>query len=375
MTTITTAFFVLLGCIYLLPFNTLINLYDYYDKVIFRENTTAITPMTFITYLNSAFQASSLLLNLLVLFINLPTGGQCLSTIHALAVITSSLLLVLICVAGLLLEAKHYIYISCVLASLLSTSQSLFDTSTLLLASTNKNVLAYACGINLSGTAHASIYLLLLYIAGAGQNVKELNSIGPTYLAVTAAMVSLGLFARLLNSNNNNNNNRSITGGGAAAEQRRVDSTSLFYAIHVCINFTITLTVYPQLMLRPDMRPLFNGAAVYLNFNASALVGNLIAFFFPISSKLYLALGLGVRALICVLYFFILTHLHVNIIFHVCTISFAGLSSAYRASCDFFGANLLANKTHALRIVNVGLSLGLMTGSLIAYATVYLRPW
>ncbi len=360
------AFFALLGCIYLLPFNTLINLYDYYHSVIFHK--TNITASSYLLVSNGLFQAGGLIVNTGAIFLSHLSHNTMILT-HIFAVVISCFLLLELGLFGFIniVHGTAYYYIACGVSFFLSASQALFDTASLYFgARDGKTLLAYTMGVNISGTLHAIVYVLLLLVPDI-----NLYVVGPVYLFTTAVFVSLagssfrvGVYRR-------------APSAPSTEEPERANKWKLgFYATHVFINFVITLGIYPHLMIRVN-HLYFNALVVFLNFNFSALLGNIIAYFKPTVKPVALFIILLLRILVCTTYFIAITpsSTFYKDIGNGIMIALAGATSGYIASCDFLGASMLPSKIFSVRVVNAALGLGLICGNAVSYLILYLTRY
>lgn len=380
----TAVIFLILGSNYLLPFNTLLNLRDFYENELdMNMSTTA-----YISILNGVYQLSAISVNTLILF---PHGRRIFTLKHKIMNIATLTLIVCLFILAVLSYinyfSKYYVLISFILAALLSSFSSVLDAINLELSTEQGNekcILAYTTGINVSGTIHAFIYLIIQIL-----NSNKYSFISACYLT-TSAICFIPMFYFYNVSFKPIYSEEEITHVEDFEENRQqqqqqqrqqyqpLEKLSILkktckYNIIIFLNFVLTLFAYPTLFWYsspPFIKHIFNTIFVLILFNAFALIGNIIALKFPTCKISTLILLLLVRVSVMQIYLF-----YDNLCFRVLNMFIFAFFSAYIASGSFYGAatHVLApnasilDRAFALRLVNLFLSLGLGIGSLCIY--------
>lgn len=365
--------FLLLGTNYLLPFNTIINLYDYY----LNEKYLPISTQFYMTLINIVFQLTANITNCLVLFPILPISGREETASQFATSLSIALLFVLFIFAYIQLKGLLYIILSLLFAALLSISQSISDTTNMFIANKyagQETVLAYASGINISGSIHSLIYICLSFLSHT--NYRWLGS---GYFFITSIILCSSLFVnyrlykpiwRRAETGNQDGNLSTL----------KIILNIKWYFILLIINFSLTLSIFPSLALRnPTPLPnfkLFNAVFVFCFFNFSALCGNILAYMKPTKNIKLLYTVQFLRLTLC-LPFFLLYQTNILIGYPSTTtllfclfIILTALSSGYTASCGFYSAPLISqssnDKVVSLRLMNSAVSIGLAIGSIIS---------
>lgn len=375
------AAFFMLGSNYLLPFNTLINLYDYY----LNEKELPISTPHYMTLLNVIFQLTANAINASVLFIDSSLHGKEICALNILTLVVVACLACLAMAAFTKINGIVYIIVSLVAGGMISICQSVCDTLVLLFTDIlgKQTVLAYTAGINLSGTLHALVYI--------GLQLSTFNNyklIAGCYFTTTALAISLSLlvYYSCFKSINNLDRLDEIFEEEPANLRHSYKKVRVYFFL-LLVNFTITLFIFPNMCLRtPNSLPsfdLFNAVFVFFLFNFSALLGNIMAWKSPLVNLKTLFILQIARLILCVPFFLayqkspqIFTGSVSTLVFCVFII-YTGSSSAFSSSCAFYAAFTptgLTNKERiaCLRLLNLGVSLGLIMGSVFSHFIFYI---
>ena len=354
--------FTLLGVTYLLPFNTIINSYGHYANSV---QIKLVSPLHLLQILCIVYQLGGCIFNGLTAIGHIHLSGceqRCGFIMSVVSVVNMLAILVLIWVP--LIDWLQVLFL---LALALSNSicQAFIDTCTLYftqLFNDKRYILAYSSGINVCGTLH-TILLIILSISFGSDYSRMLFSI---YYGLTALLLCFPAIIYMTTF-------KWVVKRIVTAEERilssRWNTHGRFYIALAGLNFFLTLFVYPSLLLRNPGAvnfPQYNNVIVFLGFNLSALIGNTMAMVVQAKAPLLAALLLIRFALLLpliVLYLINVTPIGVLLILTIAH----GAISGYSCSSVFYQSARLRNsgpnKIRLIRVVNFSISLGLLTGN------------
>ena len=366
--------FLCLGCNYLLPFNTVMNLYTFYRE----EKRLLDGTNLFISLTNIFYQLASIVINIAAVF--MPRGNtKCNISVLEFSIGSSCVILVILSLVGLIKEINGSAFMASSIGAttLMSVFQSVGDTAALFLCKffDHRALLNYAAGINISGTAQAGIYIILQWMGR-----DNIRVVAVLYYILTATF--LGIVIPIVARSFRGLTDSEIDVVSVGANMRRCISRVKLYALATVINFGLTLFIYPQMLLRAapllDV-PFYNGFFIFLNFNACALLGNIVARYYPTGRLCHIQILLCIRLFISPIFvchqydsFYSYVAAHYRISFSILLIAFTmffAFSSAYISSCCFYTAGKVsdpADVVHAVRIINLSVSLGLVLGTACA---------
>ena len=374
--------FLVYGTNYLLPFYSLINLYEVYLSKKF--NNDAAETIHFMTSLNLSYQLSAVLINLLALVYCVFQKREYQFIRWASFLSVGILISLGVCVIHTQIIGNLFYYIFVISGGLLSSCQSIVDAMTLYFVEfyNDRAILFYSAGINISGSIHAILYIIISFIPSINMSNMALIYFISTALCLIGGIVLFSQNFPILNITETTPLTSSLS---VLKSGREV----IKYTICVFLNFVITMFIYPNFLLRPFNQSLlkdfylFNATFVFLNFNVSALCGNIFALMFPTKNIFILYIILSLRLFICTPFSIVYQHDYIYfnyftphpIIFmslYTTIIAITGFSSAFIASSCYYGAAKLAksNKALSLRILNLFVSFGLCTGSILSYTII-----
>lgn len=369
MRLITAFTFVLLGCNYLLPFNTFINTFSYMEK-------TNLSPFVMISILNVLYQVAAIATNGIMAGRNDQFVGHELSLGNAsiLGVCGTTLCMIICSIAALKGISLTLILCACVI--LQSACSSVFDAINVHF--TNKmgqnTILYYTMGINVSGTLHAAILVILNFVT-----LPSNWSLITGYYLTTLLLLTLSFVVYSTQFRNIGNSTPPVPRRNESLEETNNIGwwPARYYLCLIFINFVATLTIYPTMLVRLNTKlfPLYNEVSVFFLFNAAALCGNLRATWNPTENIYTMVVITLFRC--CVLlplgicYHFIVKELSYTILTIVCACNaLFAYTSGYVTSSIYYQAPKtvdVASRVLVLRWLNFTLSIGLFWGSSIAF--------
>ena len=366
--------FLILGVNYLLPFNTFINTYPYYTDIV--GDLVEISPEKLLLIVNSFYQITSIFTN------SLSTLKIIRITRHerTIGIISGSLSVIIFLSLGLIvwmrLKGMTQIILLISLSALSSTLQSIIDNTNLFFTNMftyKKSLLLYASGINLSGTIHA-IILILITLA----NFQEDFFLFTTYYIITGIILLSTpiIYGFIFKTTHRPCGFQNLSRNDSELSWNKKGT---FLIILTCLNFIITLFIYPSILLRfEDREPLpfkqFNNVMVFLGYNITALSGNMLALAVRFRSIKYIVVGILIRILISAGSVYLKTIYPLDImyvIFHGLCIFLHGFTSGFLISNIFYMANNLRNSVSnnilLIRLINLAVSIGLLIGIVISF--------
>lgn len=379
--------FLVLGCIFLQPFNTIVNLYDYYE-----HQDLPLPTSSYISLLNAIFQISSITTNAGILLFPKPSPFKQkeIIVLYISTTITIILFILLAIFTTLNIKGISYLILSLIFSCIFSITSSINDNLNLFLVakvSRAKPLLPYLTGINITGTFNSLILLLIQLLS------TDYVLVARFYFSITACVIALAIpIYRHIFKSEVTTSNEEIAHIAASETTKariiRIVKVIYPYTALVFLNFTVTLFIYPQMALRanpPVNSPIYHTVIVFFLFNLSALCGNLLALKFPSSNTLKVYLILLSRLIFSVPFFvcyqinftydILSSYVAICVVLTVVIITFTGFTSGYLASCAFYGAGKcflnLQDKVIALRMVNFALSLGLTLGAGLSYVFLF----
>ena len=368
------ALFCLLGVCYLLPFNTIINSYENYSKSV--ENGL-LSPLTLLQILCVLYQVGGIVFNGLALLEDFRVSGRERVYGGIMSVISVINMLAMIPLVWFRLTDWVQILVLLTLALINSLCQAVTDTCTLYftrLFGDRRYILFYSMGVNISGSIHA----LLLIILSTSLEGGDGRVLFTSYYAVTAAILATPtvIYATLFRGVA-----RPVPPREALHPPRlRWNRRGWHYIALAGSNFILTLFIYPGLLLRGSSVAEFsqyNNTIVFLGFNLSALFGNMLALSAhpdaPLLARLLL-IRVGLVVPVVVLYLINAAWTGVLLILVFCQ----GFLSGYVCSNVFYRASRLRNSADnsvlLVRLVNLAISLGLFAGNLSSLLFTFLLP-
>ncbi len=384
------AIFIWLGAFYLLPFNIIINLFDYSKAKLGEE----FNPNIFSACQDVVFQLLSLIINIISLTIGNTPPMCCL----ILPIVCTVLLLGshFIISAIQWINGWGYFLAALFLAGSLSTVQAVFDnvcySYTQLFG--RKILRGYMCGVNASGTILACIYVFLNLTTYTVYTKALVYFLSAACIALITLIPASLLRLPIIVGEEPQIARPEVYSGYIWSYKRVAElmkKIRLPFLLQLA-NFTATLLIYPHFMIRsgggdgkqvligvPEVMKknsfLFNAVYIFLLFNISALMGNIGAYFKPTRNYFILCFLLCLRISICI-YFILFQQgtFDTNIYFtniYVFTVSLTVFAfySAYLCTCSFNLAIHLVNQSNAvsaIKLINIALSIGLLTGSITA---------
>lgn len=374
MRVITIFIFVLLGCNYLLPFNTFVNTFSYLEK-------TSLSPFIMVAILNTLYQVVAIVINGVLSQRKYQCKGyEMWLGVGTIFGVCSTTLLTIMC-GAIPLSGLSLALVLCVFIILQSGCSSVFDAINVHFANKmgENAILYYSVGINVSGTIHAAICVVLNLITLS-------NNWGfyTGYYLITTLLLALGfipylcLFWKL----------ESPSASNSSDDDTADDSEwwpSRYYLCLIFINFVVTLTIYPTMLVRTNTKlfPLYNEVLVFFLFNFAALCGNMMAAWKPIES-LYTMLFVTLARCCVLLPLGICYHFLINEITHGMIASVGvgiavfAYTSGYMTSSIYYQAPKSVGATSrvlVLRCLNLAISLGLFFGSVLALSVEIVKKY
>lgn len=360
--------FLLLGSNYLLPFNTMINSFSYLPAA-------HLPPARMIAILNFIYQLAAIGTNTLLTWRRLLFTGQELYLAYASISCVVASVIALSVLVGLQCTGWWLMLALCVSAAIQSGFSSLFDAMNVHYTQffSSKSILLYSAGINISGTLHAVVIVLLKV---SMHSLPSEHWIYVAYYAATALFLSGSYIVyRCLISPR-------VPFGPQAVEEDVRQSTgwrpAKWHIFLTLVNFIATLLIYPTMLVRTnlssDFMLYYNEVCVFLLFNVSALIGNVTAVYRPMMQRAYLIAITILRCLVIspllIVFHYLKMDSHLTIPLQIILTLLLGCTSGYTVSSLFSSApatvHSIVAKVLVLRCLNLAVSYGLFVGSVLA---------